>query len=754
MRVTVAETTGGYAGGVSAFLRDPGGPVPVLHPPGSLLPHPAADGQAPPEEDSSWASAAAEGAVGVTRWLGGRPLGDDGAVVGFGDPDWALPAALHAAGTGRALHWFDTPEELVTAVGKLVATTGTAPLTICARPDLITRQLQDAVLDLLSFDAPMGPSPERPVSFLTARTLPIVTRVVAAHLRTRAGRVSRAVGLFADRMIGTVDDDVLTCLDGEALTADAVRALGRPDLLMMWGHTREDLFHLGRDALCGRSLEWAGADPGAHRPACAVDGRCVKDGDVLPLTAVGADAVFIGGCHVLRMGLPATFAPEFSLAFSAQEAGAAVVVSSPWAVVGSPAEFLLLYRLLRGGVPVGEAVRLLNAALPYLGPDSPSYLVLGEGDTVLFDAPPPAGELTRTAVDGGVRITGRGLDAEFVTVALDSLSSAPTVRSSGRDLQYAVVPEPGGGATVVLFDQARITGELDVTVDFTPPGRDAGRAVTAALANLDAYGRLLRGYRPKLKSWEQEWRSTATYLARNEARARYDTQAAAATDRRAAETAAAIGRADRELCAHYLTRTASNKPFSVHEQCLTDDGTFTVVAHATADACAYCGDTVMARTLASALAPATRRVLGICRTCGTVWDRPIHLDPPVVRMDPLVRRSVEHPVDLLLSNPLDRSLHGWAGLALRNSHRHGTRVWPETAEVELGPGEQRAFRFLLTAGESSPTYADFLRAFWTAELGVAAALRLVWVGAGHPSAPDGTASEAPPASAILPHHGR
>jgi hypothetical protein len=564
---------------------------------------------------------------------------------------------------------------------------------------------------------------------MTARTLPILTLVVAAHARHRTRRVRRALGLFPERMTGVGEDDVLTCLEGDALSAAAVASAPRPDLVMMWGHSREDLFSLGTDGLCGRSFESADTPPGALVPTCVTAGSCIKPGEVLPVNRIGASTVVLGGCNVLRLGGTGLFAPEFSLAFSAQEGGASAVVTASGVVIGSPVEHLFLHRLLRGGLPVGEAVRLLNAALPFLGPDSPSYQVLGEGERVLFDPPAARAGVRRD----GDRVEFSDVHAEFLTVSVPRFAPGLQVRlADGCDLElyFAVVPEPDGGATVYLFGPHRLKGvDFAVTIGTRPPGGADLAAVLAAGTHCTAYGRLLRGYHPKLKSQEPEWRSTATHLLRQSAKARYSVRACADTDRRAATAADQVYAADRALCQHYLQRTASARAFTFHEQCLFADGTFRVVRHAAGGACPYCDDAMMSRLIRSDLAPEVRREVGICRTCGTIWDRPEGVPAPLLTVDPVLRPAVPQPVGLVLRNDLDRSVRGWAGLTVRRARQFGYRTEPPPQEVTLAPGERRTVPFTLSTTHTVPTDAEFLRGYWSSELALTVAQRTIWTAA-------------------------
>ncbi|MEO6702247.1 MAG: hypothetical protein ABI140_02440 [Jatrophihabitantaceae bacterium] len=720
------QSPAGYADAVIQALGLPAGqarsrPIPVLEPASSTLAELAMLADLPTT-------------AAVTDWYAAARANQpaaNGVVLGFGDPSWALPAMLHAHLTGRSFAWYDSPKALVAA---LPASTG--PVSICAPPDQLASRVQADIVEAISFNVSAeqlsGVSfPGRPLSFLTARTLPILTTVVAHHHRHRNDLVNSSIGLFAEPMLGVGADSSITCVAGEDLTVAAIRALPSPDLLMMWGHSREDLFHLGQDGLCGRSASYQQAERTGFVPTCVSTGSCVKAGELLPIGELAAGAIVIGGCNVLRLGNTGLFGPEFSLAFSAQEGGTSAVVTATGVVIGASAEYLFLYRLLRGGRPLGEAVRLLNCALPFIGPDSPSYQVLGEGERVLFEPPPITGSQHRFEDACQVRVRYTGIGAEYLSIRVDRFGTGLQARfaegSAQPPLHCATVAEPDGSATVFLFGPARLDGlDFEVIVSDRPAGAEAIGAVQAAMANLHGYGKLLRRYRTKLKNLEPEWRSSATYLVRQADRARFDLLACQDADHRAATTEQSINAMDRELCEHYLQRTASARGFTFHEQCLFEDGSFTVTGHRAAEPCPYCGDEVSARTVQSSLAGEIRRLVGICRTCGTIWDRPEQVPAVQLALDPVLPSGQPVEVGVQLSNPLSRPVRGWVGLTVRRARQFGYHIEPALHAVELAGGQRRRVTFSLATTPAVPSDAEFLRAYWCSELALSVAQRTIW----------------------------
>ncbi|HEV2373471.1 MAG TPA: hypothetical protein VGS19_15020 [Streptosporangiaceae bacterium] len=660
--------------------------------------------------------------------------GQPGAVLGYGDPAWGLAAMLHASRTDRPLCWFDSAGDLVAAV----AEAGPGPLTVCAPAGLLTAGVLDSLALATSFTAASAGLgdvrfPARPVSLLTARTLEVASRVVAVHQpRPLPASQDGTAWVSTERLPGRVTDPGTALVTEKEADAGRVTQLAGRALLMLWGHSREDLFHLGDDALCGASHEAALAGPSQRLPACALDGQCIKRGQIVPIHRVTGEVLVIGGCNIIRLGGSGTFAPEFSLALSAFEGGAGAVVSSPWTRIGAPVELLFLYRLLRTGTDLGEAVRLLNSAIPFCGPDVPDYLVLGEGARPVFTAERNAATSAVTPQDGHWRAEFRGVDAEYVVVRLPELPAAPYARvcdgGEDRGLHAAFVPEPDGGCLVYLFGWQRLhTDEMTVLIGGAAPGGEAPAAIASALANYQAYGRLLRGYQPKIKNQEQELTALGTYLARRGTQARHRLAAYRECDQKAQDAAKLIADMDRSVCEYMLGRTWQ-RAFSWHDQYLSEDGTF-VVGHrwTAAEQCPYCAGRVMVRCVVSTLAPHAQRELGICEECGTVWDRPAGGVTPVLSGEPAVRRQEAAHWAVRLRNPGSRTAHGWLGVRVRQGERHGSQTDPPLVKLALGPGEEAEVGFTTVIGAATPAHMELLRGFWVSELGVSVGQRVVWV---------------------------
>lgn len=651
-----------------------------------------------------------------------------GAVLGFGDPAWAVPAILHAGLTGRPFVWFDTPDELVEAAGvDLDEVTVTVPL------PALDLDLLHRLLAARSFRVDLPRVREvdlcrRPLSFLTARNVEVLTRVVAKHQAYDGTPVGPSTWLFTGEQPGHDVDPDVTYLSREEATAAHLELAGDADVVVLAGHSREDLFHVGGDALCGRSADAGDPGPG-HLPACATDGRCVKGGEVLPVSRLGAKLLAVHGCNVLRLG-GGSFAAEFTIAFTALEGACNAVVASRRTRFGHTTEQILLHQLLRTGRTLGEAVRLVNNTLPFTGPESPDYLLLGEGGWAPY---PPDGTAEVAVVpDGdGWRVTASAVDTPVLEVRLPELRDEVWVRPDGdhdawRDVHAALAPEPDGSARLLVFGWRRLqAGQLSFRVGLGTPARDRVRSIVAA-SRAAPYRRVLRGTSPRFDNQERELRSLSTAVARELTEARRTPLATAEAEERAAAATDLLARMDEAVCTSLLDRIATGA-FVWLEQLTEVDGTFRVEEHLPPGRCPYCGARVVRTAVRHLLDPAVARDFGLCQTCGNVWDAPLDGVRPELRGDAVLRRGTTATQEVVVRNPLDRTVRGFTGFRLYQAERHGVRVHPAVAEVVVQAGAEAVVPFRIDVTDAVPAHMEFLRGFWASELDVAVFQRNVWV---------------------------
>ena len=684
----------------------------------------------------------------LSRTLG---VGDPSRVVmGWGDPLWSLPAMLQACLTGRQFIWFAERHELLSAVADGDASA------------LVTVPMRELDLDLVNalqethgflIDLPRvreTPFQGRAISFFTARTLETLTRVVAKHDLYRRRPVERAAWVFTGEVEDRETDPDVTLLRGDQAGAGYLELLDDPELLVLAGHSREDLFHIGDDAICGRSPEVAVPEPegqplpspggggspgpeGGRLPACMRDGRCVKPGRVLPVHELPARALVMNGCNLMRLGGRGSFEPEYTIAFTALEGPCNLVVASRRTRFGGAFEQVLLHQLLRAGTPVAEAVRLVNNTLPFSGAETPDNLVLGDGDWRLHPEPDgPGARVELVPATGGWRLSATDVDTPVLRVRLPGLPAEIHVRSATTsggelDLFHAVAPEPDGSATLMVFGWRRlVASELELWIGTDPLARDDLAALRRAHRN-QAYGRLFRTYLPKFENQERELHSTGVHVARLLREARHRVRAADEAVTRAAEATELLGRIDSAICAALLARIGTSA-FVWLDQYVEVDGRFDVAELLpTETRCPYCDSPVVRRVYRHLLLPELARQFEICQTCGNTADLPLGGVRAQFRGPDVLPRGAGVPQEVVVRNPFDHGVRGHVGFRVYQADRFGARVTPAQSPIELGPGEERAVAFEIEVGDRMPAHMEFMRGFWVGGLDVSVFQKNIWV---------------------------
>lgn len=673
----------------------------------------------------------------------GRPdsvSGDErAAVLGWGAPEWSLPAMLLAARTGRPYLWVRDCAEAMGEAGQWAG-----PLTLSFPHDEATVGQIMALVATRTYPAP-GPLSDglrlasRPLGFLTATSLQVLSSVVSRQLSLTLPLPPTSVAVFTGLDTDPDPGANSFLLNRERSAAGYLEAVGDVTALFLSGHSREDLFHLGPDALCGRSLAGAPSGPSVRLPACVLDGRCVKNGTVLPAHALSAPVAFFNSCNVMRLGGGGAFDVHFTLPFTYQEgAGIAIVGSRRTRFGDDNVELSFAERLLRTGRSMGEVVRLLNNAVPLWGREAPDYLLLGDSEFAPFPAAPSAAAVTtRDAGDGVVEATFTDVEAELLELALDGSGPDPSVRILGVvgpdgqpadiDLRSAMVIERDGATRLFLFSwQPLRLRSLSLRIEPGRPHQDVVADIGTTLANATAYRRLLRTYLKGFDNTEQELRSRATALSRWRAQARTVPLALRDADAAAAELRATIARLDQALCGHLLTCIGAGA-FVWLEQYESVDGNFHVARHLPSAACPYCEQEVVVREYRHDYHVGARREFGLCNTCGNVWDVVSGTRPPVVTGEDTALRGTEHAQAVVVANAHDRPLRGAVGLRLYLADKYGVTVTPELRPVSVDPGASREYSFTLKLPEGVPAHMEFLRGFLVSSLGVSVFQRNLWV---------------------------
>ncbi|MET9865959.1 hypothetical protein ABZZ16_07100 [Streptomyces sp. NPDC006386] len=693
----------------------------------------------------------------MARLLGAHtPDAGEGAVLGWGTPEWSLPGMLLAARTGRPYLWEPTAAEALRAAGQWPG-----PLTLSFPHDEVTVEQIAQLATSRSWTA-RGRLADglalatRPVGFLTATSVEVLSSVVGRQLTLElpltATTTSVFTGLDTDPEVGP--DSFL--LNRERSAVGYLEAMGGVNALFLSGHSREDLFHLGPDALCGRSAQNVPFAPGSRLPACVHDGRCVKDGEVLPAHALTAPVAFFNSCNVMRLGGDGAFDPHFTLPFTYQEGSGVAAVGSRRTRFGDDnVELLLAERLLRTGRSVGEVVRLVNNAIPLWGREAPDYLVLGDQQFTPFAPGADRAQVATRATDGqAVEVLFTDVESELLELRLPSPGPDPSVRvldavgPDGQpcdiDLRTAIALEEDGSARLFVFSwQTLRLNSLSLRVEPVRPHQDLVQDLGRVLTNATAYRRLLRTYLPGFDNTEQELRARATALTRRRAESRTAPRALREADAAADDLRATVARLDEALCDHLVGRIGSGA-FVWLEQFESVDGTFQLTRHLPPTVCPYCRARVVLREYRHDYHPQAAREFALCSTCGNVWDVAGGVHPPIALGEDTARRGSEHAQGVLITNNQDRPLRGAVGLRLYQADQHGVSVTPGAQVVEVPPRSSREYWFTLKLPDGVPAHMEFLRGFFVSNLDVSVFQRNLWIKPAHDDDADRPRQTPPP----------
>ncbi len=647
-----------------------------------------------------------------------------GIVVGWGEWQWALPAMLHAHLSAKPFIWCENEEELVEIVCSDISS-----ITICVPVHQLHLDLLNKLTDACSFrlDIPRVKNVHffsRPLSFFTARTLEILSRLPVKHHFYKQVPVERAAWVFTGEMPGKVIDPEVTYLSREEASVGHLELVDQPEVLMIWAHSREDLVHLGPDALCGMSADAPLGVSNGPFPACVYDGQCVKAGAVLPVNQLSTKALLMGGCNLMRLGGRSSFAPEYTIAFSSLEGACNLVVASRRTRFGYAFEQIFMYQLIRAGMSIGEAIRLVNNSLPFSGPESPDYLVLGEGDWSPFAPLENHVRMAITADGNGWHVECREVDAQYIEIRLPSFAAELYVRPvevtpEVKDIFYSVVPEADGTCRVFLFSWHRMqANQLSLRIDPQTAGLDVQMALSVAYRNY-VYDRLFRSYLPKFENWQKELHSLGIYIARHLNEANHQPIAYHEVEIKAVEAEMLLSRMDHAICSYLLDRIAANA-FVWLDQYMEVDGCFSVAEHLPTDiSCPYCGSPVVRRVIRHHFEPDIAREFALCQTCGNVWDVPLGGIQPVFKGKSVLLRATQQPYAVTIRNTVGRRVRGWLGFRIYQAQRHGVVVDPPVQELVLEPGAEVDVPFTIDIGAHTPAHMEFARGFWVSELNVA-----------------------------------
>ncbi len=659
--------------------------------------------------------------------------GDGGGIVAaVGDLRWSLPAMLHAALTQRPYVWYPQMAQLEEAMAD-----NTGHITICTplselSPEVITRlaerrsfRVSGSRLRNVAYEATT-------TSFLTARTLWILSCVVAKHDIYRRHPLQRTVWLF---MVPVRSDSIgpeVGLLAGHDASLEQLRMHGDADVTMIYGHSRENIFYLRDGHLCGASSDSSQIMDSHHLPACVTDGRCIRDGEVLPVRQLSSKVLCASGCSLVRLG-NSFFPDEFQVGLSFLEGAGNLVVGSLRTNHARYVEQVFLYHLLRSGLSVVEAVRILNNSLPASGAETPNYIVLGEGEWTLFTPSSDSYDLAVEGQPGDWTVVMRDVDAQLVEFSVPDESGELWVTIDGavdREVFYAVVPELDGRCRVFLFGWDRLAADrMIVHVRGEQPALAQLHSMQGALQS-SAYDRVYRSYVPKLKNLTDELHALARHVCRQQTEARFSLSAGARLVEKSIQAQALVHQMDQLLCAALLGKSETTRFVLTPDVFMEADGSFSTEEFLHPSNCPHCGSELLRRIVRHQLARHTSREICICVRCGNIADVPTGgITLRLVGSDSMARGSRHHQ-SVVVGNPGDRSRQGWLGLRVQEGRPKGVTVEPDIVAVRVEANSSTTVPFTIEVAPRMPAHAEFVKAYFVGDLAISYGHRVMWTSRG------------------------
>ena len=574
-----------------------------------------------------------------------------------------------------------------------------------------------------------------PVGFLHGRDFEAMTLLDAKQRRPVTGS---GPDVLLDSTVSAAPadagDDLVTVPYRQA-DRDTIGRLEHIRLLAISSHGMSDQVHLNGDYLCGRSPYADVAGPLDPRlPSCTMAGGgfCYfkPDGRPLPAHRVRAEHVFVNSCGSLSFE-ETDFNPLFAIWYAALDGRARSFVGTIRWKDGHGLEALLYRNLLRSGRSLGEAVCLLNRALPgnqLEGGDV--YFLLGDPADRLVERQPSRRSARlrrgRNVVDlsGGLACTTATSPELVSAIGQAGLQ----VRAEIEDLQVSTIPAGGGAVHVLLFTGRRVGLDLgSVAVDVGDFRHEHATmlAVSDALEQTLAPVLGMHGLYPDQvrQGGRKNLEGRLLQLSRLY-KARFTDPAAAGRLVRTTRTLLReLDRTDEHI-ARWLQeriRTTSYR-FSEHYQ-----DNFLLAGTDVGPGCYQCGRATTRRELRHILRPGIRRTEFICPRCGSIADTP---DPAVsllIDLPETVVRGEKATVSVRLDNRSGHERRGYCLAAVRRSATAGIEQTDAVHALTVPAGAGESVGFDLVVADGAPVHQYDLQAAFVSTTRIYLGRRAFWI---------------------------
>jgi hypothetical protein len=553
-----------------------------------------------------------------------------------------------------------------------------------------------------------------PVGFLQAPPAGL-ERLLHRLIEVPAGNRSKDVIIDATTSSTVVNPvDELCVLDYRKVSASTLRAVGPIRLLAVTGHGEGHLFYLGDDFICGRVRQPTGVPGGlGYLPSCMQqDAICVQKprGVRLPAYELDADHLFVNACGTARFE-SGEFGPDFGLWNAAMEGRARSYVGSLRWKDGHGLEGLLYRHLLHVGVPLGQAVAIVNAVLPYHHLErEPVLCLLGDPAERVVERADDALDLKRTpSIGNGDQLAwedgfavARVSDPDLIAAWQEE---ALLVGGHGDGQPYfSVVPTSGKEPLLLAYAASSDTKTVRMRLLDDRPLRErlaqvrhvAATSLNSAIGIVGMYPDAVRqGGRLNVEN-------RILNLARLRRRLKTDGRALGKLlqghDKLEREVDALDSQTAEQLLRHICVAVYR---YSEHYQ-----DSFALTAVEPAGTCPDCGLRTVRRVQHSLVDSAVSRAETLCPLCGTLGDVPddhvlLALEAPAA-----VYREQHFTPALSITNQATLPMTGYAVMGVRRAEQYGASgpEMPTRVQIQAGTTGVVSFDFSFAVTTAAHQY--------------------------------------------------
>lgn len=493
---------------------------------------------------------------------------------------------------------------------------------------------------------------------------------------------------------------------GHGITEAVLRSLPDVwrDLVAVESHGDQVDVFLGKGYLCGRIRDYTDLlkkslgervprcfyEDNCYRSLSATDSNCHLDGvtTLIPADSVAARVLMLNACAGLLVGYEGFYELEASYALSALGGLAGSVVVSDRVRSSHPFENLFLSALLRCGVPLGEAVALLNDGQENWFPGG-CFVLLGDPETTLNNPNEGRANWVRD-VYGGFDVPASPTDYSWLQIN-DSWNSARLVHitsaSSSEAIRAYALNTQSIGTGLLLLTNLPPLPETHVEIADPPTDSETSQMrLESLLQNLRDISIIKLDAQPDLDILHQLLASWRTVLHQPPC----DSARLILLKRLRDATCQELNMMQRWLMGELTQRWAvalRGDIISIDERWLL---------YGSGDAldfgCSSCEESLISVSVMHAQLPSVRRRHHVCRVCNLVADLPWDDDLFALASPKTLPIGQNKELQVTLRNDLPHTVTGVIGAAVLGARGH---TLPVTRRFELKSQQSESVRIKL-----------------------------------------------------------